>query len=115
MHFITRSGFDFSDLGTVHDPPLLFNVDWDPGEATPLNTSYAQYHKIVVELELAAEAHKATIEHVPSEYTAQNMSRVPCCPRGHEQGQVQEAVRQLFPGPWEKCICTRIEREVTVA
>ena len=30
-HFVTRSGFDFSDKGTVQDPPLLFNVEWNPG------------------------------------------------------------------------------------
>lgn len=113
-HFITRSGFDFTDLGTVHNPPLLFNVDWDPGEAIPLNTSHFKNKKIVAELEEAATAHIATIVHVPSEYTAQNMSRVPCCPRGHANGEIQEATLQLFPGPWEKCICTRVEQEVSV-
>ena len=107
-HFITRSGFDFSDVGTVQDPPLLYNVEWDPGEAIPLNTTFAKNKEIVGELQAAAAAHKASIEHVPSEYTAQNMSRVPCCPRGHTLGEVQEAVLELFPGPWQECICTRL-------
>lgn len=112
-HFITRSGFDFSDKGTVQDPPLLYNVEWDPGEAIPLNTTFVKNKKILDELTLAATAHKATIEHVPSEYIAQNMSRVPCCPRGHKEGAVKEAILELFPGPWKDCICTRIELEVS--
>lgn len=112
-HFITRSGFDFSDLGVVQDPPLLYNVEWDPGEAIPLNTSHAKNKKIVVDLQFAAARHKATIEFVPSEYTAQNLSRVPCCPRGHKDGEVHSAVLELFPGPWQQCICTRVEQEVS--
>ena len=114
-HFITRSGFDFSDQGTVQDPPLLYNVEWDPGEIIPLNTTFMKNKKIVDELTLAATAHKSTIEHVPSEYLAQNMSRVPCCPRGgHEQGaELEQAVRDLFAGPWRDCICTRITQEVS--
>ena len=27
LHYITRSGFNISDLGTFHDPPLVFDVE----------------------------------------------------------------------------------------
>merc|ERR1712000_578848 len=81
-HFITRSGFNFSDPGEVHDPPLLFNVEWDPAEAIPLNTSKPQYQAIAKSLTLAADEHVRNTEPYPSQYLQQNMSVVPCCPRG---------------------------------
>jgi len=37
-----------SSAGTVqHDPPLLFNLDYDPGELNPLNTTESPYKDIV--------------------------------------------------------------------
>ena len=45
-HFITRSGFDTSDPGTAYDPPLLFNVEWDPAEHLPFNTEQEPYASI---------------------------------------------------------------------
>ena len=109
-HFVTRSGFDFSDVGTVHDPPLLYNIEWDPGEAIPLNTTFVKNKKIVDELVQAANAHKSTVEHVPSEYLGQNMSRVPCCPRHVSDSTIalDNSFLKFFPGPWQECLCSRI-------
>ncbi|CAM9334258.1 unnamed protein product, partial [Ectocarpus fasciculatus] len=78
-HFITRSGFDFSDDGTAQDPPLLFNVEWDPAEAIPLDTSDPVYAAQVKYLTVKAAEHTETIVKAPSQYLAQNMSRMPCC------------------------------------
>jgi arylsulfatase A-like enzyme len=110
-HFVTRSGFNFSDPGTVHDPPLLFNVEWDPAEAIPLNTSLPEYAAIAKQLTAAADAHVQSITPYPSVYLAQNLSRVPCCPRGgrvEQTGGETEGMRELMEGPWRDCICPRI-------
>ena len=32
---------------TKHDPPLLFNLDYDPGELNPLNTKESPYKEIL--------------------------------------------------------------------
>ena len=107
-HFMTRSGFDFQDPGQTHDPPLLFNVEWDPAESKPLNTSQAEYALIAKELTRAAQAHVDSITPYPSVYLAQNLSRVPCCPRGGG-GEVDGAGRaELMEGPWRDCLCPRI-------
>ena len=37
-----------ASAGTVkHDPPLLFNLNYDPGELNPLNTTESPYNEIV--------------------------------------------------------------------
>lgn len=86
-HFITRSGFDFKEPPLVHDPPLLFNVDWDPAEAIGLDTTTKEYAAVVDYLTLQADAHVASVEVGASQYLAQNYSRVPCCPRGDGSSQ----------------------------
>lgn len=85
-HFVTRSGFDFKEAPLTHDPPLLFNVNWDPSEAIPLNTSTVENAVVVQYLTLQAKLHVDTIEVGASQYLAQNFSRVPCCPRGSTNG-----------------------------
>ena len=37
VHWATRSGFNTSDTGTRHAPPLVFDVEADPSEAFPLD------------------------------------------------------------------------------
>ena len=41
VHYVTRSGFNVSDLGTAQDPPLVFDVESDPGEASPVDSDPA--------------------------------------------------------------------------
>ena len=101
-HFITRSGFDFSDEGTFQDPPLLFNVEWDPSEAIPLDVTDPTYAVELKKLTLQADIHLSTVDKASSQYLAQNMSRVPCCPRDSPEDV------NLPDGPWKDCICTRI-------
>lgn len=82
IHYVTRSGFEFSDPGTVHDPPLLFNVDSDPAEAISLDTTVEPYRTILRTINTAAQQHLDTVTMAPSVYLAQNFTVAPCCPRG---------------------------------
>mmetsp|Transcript_24691 Transcript_24691/g.41170 ORF Transcript_24691/g.41170 Transcript_24691/m.41170 type:complete len:634 (-) Transcript_24691:82-1983(-) len=116
-HFITRSGFYFSDHGTVQDPPLLFNVEWDPAERLPLDTTAEpQYAAQLAYLEAQANLHVHSIVKAPSQYLAQNYSRVPCCPRDRSRKfsanlgmptKVAVADKSDIPHPWEDCLCSR--------
>lgn len=101
-HFITRSGFDFSDEGTVQNPPLLFNIEWDPSETHQLDVSDPTYAAQLKYLTARATEHLSTVIKAPSEYLAQNMSRAPCCPRDAPDDVL------LPDGPWKDCICTRV-------
>jgi len=65
-HFITRSGFNMSDLGTIQDPPLLFNVATDPGENFPLDVE--EYKEVLDDLISAAQDHEDQMEIADSQY-----------------------------------------------
>jgi len=50
IHFYTRSGFE-PDPPASHNPPLLFNIEWDPHEKFPLNTTqYANVLQTIINL-----------------------------------------------------------------
>jgi arylsulfatase A len=117
-HFITRSGFNFTEAPLLHSPPLLFNIEWDPSEAIPLDTSLPEYALEAEYLQKQADIHISSIVAGPSQYLAQNYSRVPCCPRGKSDGlfhfenidnltSVSESTTAVG-GPWADCICQRI-------
>jgi len=36
---------------TKHDPPLLYNLNHDPGELNPLGTTESPYKEILVEID----------------------------------------------------------------
>ena len=99
-------------------PPLLFNIEWDPSEAIPLDTSLPEYALEAEYLQKQADIHISSIVAGPSQYLAQNYSRVPCCPRGKSDGlfhfenidnltSVSESTTAVG-GPWADCICQRI-------
>ena len=67
-----------------HEPPLLFDLDADPAEATPLNTSAAANAAILSEiraLRLAKEESINTTFRTVTDY-AQDDKFKPCCNRG---------------------------------
>jgi hypothetical protein len=62
-HWVTRSGFQ-GDPPVTHNPPLLFNVEWDPAEEWPVNVT--EYKDVLVSLEAAyAEHMREVIPGVP--------------------------------------------------
>ena len=57
-HFITEYAYVKDNQKTVHDPPLLYNLDHDPSEKYDVA---GQYPDIVAEIQHLAEQHKATM------------------------------------------------------
>ena len=64
---------------TQHIPPLMYNVDKDPNEAYPLNTSL-MVHKIVLEeMMVKVEEFKSTLEKGPNLFDSRSDDVIPCC------------------------------------
>ena len=61
LHFITEGSYGIGAEKLVHTPPLLFQLDQDPGEQWDLA---AKHPDIVATLTALAEAHQLTIEPV---------------------------------------------------
>jgi arylsulfatase A-like enzyme len=57
-HFVTKSGYG-PDAPVFHNPPLLFNVEWDPSELFPLNATV--FADVIRELSAAAAEHHAEV------------------------------------------------------
>ena len=105
-HFITRSGFNTSDPPLYHNPPLLYNIEWDASESIPIDTNKISNKEILLHLETMANIHIADINNSKpkSLYLAQNFSIMPCCPRAN-----MDLVNDVngVPRYWEKCVCNR--------
>lgn len=54
-HFITSGAYNDGEPRAVHDPPLLFNVNDDPGERRNIA---AQHPDVLADLQREADAHK---------------------------------------------------------
>jgi hypothetical protein len=79
-HWYTRSGFE-GDPPVAHDPPLLFNVEWDPSERVPLNTTTVpEYARALALCQDAYTQHMHEITRgVPQYNVGLDWSLVPCC------------------------------------
>lgn len=114
-HFITRSGFNTSDPPTLHDPPLLYQIEWDAAERLPLDPTDPDNAKIIAELTAAADAHVAEVESSKpkSLYLPQAAKVMPCCDRGASRGKIPvEEIPKVEDGEapphiWDDCICGR--------
>ena len=121
-HFYTRSGFNTSDPPLPHNPPLLFNIEWDSAESIPLNT--IKYHEELLVLEKEAERHTEEVyaNKPMSLYPQQDISIMPCCPRNGSGSSLSSVGMRNdiqynsksnsdnnndIPDFWEKCVCTR--------
>jgi hypothetical protein len=67
-HFRTRNGFGLNFDETVHEPPLLFNVEHDPGEQFDIG---ADHPKVVSRLVVLAERFREQIEHCADQLATQ--------------------------------------------
>ena len=63
-HFITETEYTADNQYTVQDPPLLFNLQVDPGEQYNIAE---QHPTILEEIRSLVEAHKTTVKPVPCE------------------------------------------------
>lgn len=65
-HFVTKSGYG-PDKAVPHDPPLLFDLEQDPGE----RFNIAEEHQdALADLEQEVQRHRATVKPVPSQLEA---------------------------------------------
>jgi arylsulfatase A len=73
-----RSGFG-ADAPVYHDPPLLYNVDIDPGELYALNVT--EYQSVLDGIVALVASHNATVQHVPSQMDPIDLTGdiAPCC------------------------------------
>ena len=105
-HFITRSGWDLGDFGTYHDPPLLFDVERDPAESTPLDpTLYAA--ELAAMVGAAAANNASMLPLPPSQLEGQDWADVPCCDSGFDVREAAELLRagEVGPAIWDNCVC----------
>ncbi|XP_780034.3 LOW QUALITY PROTEIN: arylsulfatase [Strongylocentrotus purpuratus] len=65
------------DCVTFHDPPLLFDLFQDPGEAYPLNV--ADYADVLANIQDAVSVHNSTMVPGKSLLDEFDLSIVPCC------------------------------------
>lgn len=106
-HFVTRPGFG-TDEPVYYDPPLIFNLEHDPGESFPVNAS--SIPDIVATILAAADSHKATITRgIPQYETGEgtpipgnDWRQVPCCDQEAFQNM---STRELIESQWAVCFC----------
>ncbi len=63
-HFITQGAYVGDTQPHEHDPPLLFQLEHDPGEKWNIA---AQHPEVIAALQAAAQEHLQTVEPVPSQ------------------------------------------------
>jgi arylsulfatase A-like enzyme len=57
LHFFTQTGYGQAER-EVHDPPLLFNLNLDPGEKRNVATDHSE---VIAKIKAAVESHKAGV------------------------------------------------------
>lgn len=84
-HFWTRPGFG-TDPPVPHNPPLLFNLNFDPAESLPVNVTTQP--AVVSRIMAAAAAHVANITRGVPGYQDLDWSVVPCCDKAFNVTEV---------------------------
>jgi len=96
-HFVTLSLYAW-DQYTIHNPPLLFDVDQDPSELWPLNTTNSEYTGIVQAFQIAAAQHqKEMVFAVDQMSLGTNFSLAVCCNWATNCTCNQELSTSYFP------------------
>jgi arylsulfatase A len=63
-HFSTQTGYSGVPPET-HPPPLLFNLELDPGETTEIGAAHPE---VIAQIEAAVDAHKAALKMAPPQF-----------------------------------------------
>ena len=107
-HYITRKGFG-KYPPIHHDPPLLYNIEWDPSESIKLNTSDGKYSQI---LEIINNAKIKNENDVYNDigypmYDPLSWAVVPCCEKEFNETEAQEFAQMGEYGlaAWDMCVC----------
>jgi arylsulfatase A-like enzyme len=78
-HYITRSGFGL-EPPEYHNPPLLFNVEQDPSENYPLDTTIPLYQQVLANITVGVAQHNANlIKAEPQLPKIDPIGTAPCC------------------------------------
>lgn len=103
-HYYTRSGFG-SQPAIKHDPPLLFNIEWDASELYPLNVS--QYQDIYNIIDTEYQNHISTMTYGIPQYDSQNWTLIPCCNGLNVSNNHIGITNQWDLAMWDKlgCVC----------
>jgi hypothetical protein len=83
LHFVVLSAMG-KDLRVEHSPPLLFQIDTDPAERYPLNTSAStELTEVLLAIENAATVHAGGLEWTYGDGRTQAIDPkyLPCCNR----------------------------------
>jgi len=75
-HFQTQSGFGF-ETPVVHNPCLLFQLEWDAREGVPLDP--VANANIIAQFDAEFTRVQAAVVKAPSQYELFNLTYIPCC------------------------------------
>ena len=83
LHYVTMDSIgDQARVAQFHEPPLIFQLENDPGESYPLDATSDEYKQANATLQAAAAAHRASIAPVPNQMSlGLNASLSVCCDR----------------------------------
>jgi len=85
-HFITRCGF-CPDPPVFEDPPLLYDVEQDPGEKYQLNVTTPMYAEILAQIQQAVKLHTANVVPGTPQLDPQDPLVAPCCNKQYVPGE----------------------------
>ena len=108
-HWITRNGFG-KEPPVHHNPPILFNIEWDVGESIELNTNNtAEYEDILSKM---VEEYARITEEVYGDIAIPQINEhdtflVPCCNKAFNYTEAIEFIDEGEIGLaiWDKCVC----------
>lgn len=105
-HWVTRPGNDLAPP-VSHDPPLLFNVEFDPSEQNPVNVTTQP--DVLQSITAAYQQHLKTVVPGISQYEGQDWSLIPCCNGTFDEVVYEEALKDHEYGLalWDVlgCVC----------
>lgn len=109
-HWITRNGFG-KEPPIYHNPPILYNIEWDMAESIQLNTTnnQSEYGKIlmIMENEYIQATNNVYSDIGIPQFNAQDWFVVPCCNQGFNYTQAWEFIQDGQDGlaVWDECCC----------
>ena len=71
--------------GEFHDPPLIYNLEFDPSEDWPLAPSSAEYQVARAAIEAANRSHQRTLRAVPNQMLRGTDPDLKICCNPHSQ------------------------------
>lgn len=99
-HFVTNTYLD--PIPVVHNPPLIFNIPFDPSETYPLSNSTAEYKAALATIQAAIAIHEATCpECAPNQMAlGGNTTFAVCCDPNSKEKYPQFPACTCNPENW---------------